>query len=71
MLRPKPRINGSLERYIIGKLHFHEKEMTICEFIKEALLEKKLREKKQTLEAYLNHYDRMTDEDRKEVQLKR
>jgi len=71
MLRPKPRIEGSLERYIIGKLGFHDDGKNICSFIREALMEMKSREKKEILETYLNHYDKMTDDERKEIQLKR
>jgi hypothetical protein len=71
MITPKPRIHGSLERYIIGKLGFQDDGTTICSFIKEALMEMKIRENKNILQDYLDHYDKMTDEERKEVQLKR
>jgi uncharacterized protein YutD len=71
MLRPRPRITGSLERYIIGKIGYQCDEITICEFIIEALKEKKTRENIGSLQDYLNHYDNMTNEERKEIQLKR
>ena len=71
MLRPRPRINGSLERWMIGKLSFQDDGTTICSLIKEALTEMKSREKKEILEMYLSHYDKMTEDERKELQLKR
>jgi len=71
MIRPRPRIHGTLERYIIGKLDFQDDGTTVCAFIREALMEMKSREKPEILKTYLEHYDKMTDDERKETHSKR